>query len=87
MKNARSDSLFAKISSEGYCCFHGYLRLCRARGEPVPSMADWIGMHRYTIYYHYRALAAGKRPCQKISSCMLPEIIAIEGIPHAPAKP
>lgn len=72
------ERLFSKISSEGYCCFHGYLRLCKARGESAPSMAKWLGMHRYTLYYHYRALKQGKRPCQKISWCLLPVIEVIE---------
>lgn len=77
----RGPTLFAKIASEGYCCLHGYLRLCRARGETVPNMAEFIGMHRYTLYYHYRRLAAGKIPCQKISFCMLPVITVIEAEP------
>ena len=78
MKNARMDNLQAKIFSEGYCCLHGYLRLCSARGEKVPNMAEWIGMHRYTLYYHYRALAQGKRPCQKLTTCLLPVVVTLE---------
>lgn len=81
LSNLIEPRLFAKISFEGYCCMHGYLRLCRARGESVPGMAAFIGMHRYTIYYHYRRLAAGKTKCQKISFCMLPVIEVIEAEP------
>ncbi len=71
-------TVFSKIASEGYCCMAGYLRLCRARGEAVPSMADWIGMHRYTLYNHYRKLAAGKYPCQKKAECLEPVILDLE---------
>jgi hypothetical protein len=74
----RQDKLAAKVSSEGYCCLHGYLRLCRARGENPRNMAEFMGLHRYTLYYHLRALKKGERPCQKYSSCMLPIIEEIE---------
>lgn len=81
MKNPRMDNLQAKILSEDYCCLHGYLRLCKARGEKVPNMAEWIGMHRYTLYYHYRALAQGKRPCLKLQNCLLPVVATLEPAP------
>lgn len=77
MKDPRKDNLAAKVASEGYCCINGYLRLCKARNEKVPDMAKWIGLHRYTIYYHYRELAANRRPCMKQGDCMSPLISEI----------
>ena len=74
MKNARTDKLEARVASEGYCCISGYLRLCRARGEKVRAMSQWIDLHRYTLYYHFRELAKGNRPCMKRKDCMEPII-------------
>lgn len=81
MSRLPNDTTFAKISTEGYCCMHGYLRLCKARGENVPDMAKWLGMHRFTLYYHYRRLKNNQHPCQKLSTCLMPIIEVIENDP------
>ena len=75
---ARNEWLVARIHAEGYCCLNGYLRLCRARDEPVPAMAENIGVSPDALWYHYRKLAEGKRPCQKQSECMSTIIQEIE---------
>lgn len=72
------NNLYAKILSEGYCCLHGYLRLCAARGEKRRDMAKFIGVHKRTIYLHYEAMKKGNRPCTKQGDCMLPIISQIE---------
>jgi hypothetical protein len=80
---SRKNWLSAKVSSEGYCCLNGYLRLCRLRGETVEGMAKNIGMSADTIWYHYRKLdtelAVPNAPvCMKQMDCMKPVIDIIE---------
>jgi len=81
MTSYRTVWLAAKVASEGYCCVHGYLRLCRARGESPKDMAENIGNSPHTIWYNYRKLAAGTLHCQNQSDCMLPIIKEIEKNP------
>ena len=72
--SSRKAWLIAKVASEGYCCIHGYLRLCKARDETPKAMAENIGMSPDTIWYHYRNPPA----CQKQMTCMAPIIQIIE---------
>ena len=78
--------LFSKILSEGYCCLHGYLRLCEARGENKREMAKFIGVHKRTIYLHFQAMREGDRPCAKQSDCMLSLIQEIEASSALPGE-
>ena len=71
-------SVKIKVFGEGYCCLHGYLRLCQARGETRKGMAKNIKMSHWAISYNLRALAQGKRPCQVHSDCMIPIIQEVE---------
>ena len=70
----RSHWLTARIYSEGYCCLHGYLALCKARGETPSSMAKNIEVPIRTIHHHYRCEKAGNRPCAGKSDCLKPVI-------------
>lgn len=70
----RMERLDAKIANDEYCCMWGYLELCRARGERPRDMAKTVGLHRYTIYYHYRKLAAGDYSCPGRGACLRPVI-------------
>lgn len=78
--SSRKEWLIAKITSQEYCCLHGYLRLCRARGETVKDMAANIGMSQDTLWYHYRKLDGTANPpiCMRVSDCMNPVITEIE---------
>lgn len=71
--------LLNAVYSEGYCCLNGYLRLCKARGETVKGMAENIGFTKLAIWYHYRELNAGRRPCAGHCDCMDGLIKEIEG--------
>jgi len=76
--HARKKWLLDLIYSEGYCCLHGYLRLCKARNETVKDMAENIGLSKLALWYHYREYAQNRRPCTKKPDCMLPIILEIE---------
>jgi len=79
--------LLPKIAAEGYCCIHGYLRLCKARGESRKNMVKWIKISPWTLAHNYRMLAQGKRPCANYSDCMIPIIQELEASqPTAPAQ-
>jgi hypothetical protein len=71
-------TLLPKIALEGYCCVNGYLRLCRARGESLKSMAENISIPYQTLWYNYGQLEKGNRPCKQYSDCMGPIIEEIE---------
>lgn len=60
------------VESEGYCCMHGYLRLCKARGETPDTMAEHMGVSPSTVKYHYARLADEKRShrCSGGPGCM-----------------
>jgi len=77
-QHARKKWLLDLIYSEGYCCLHGYLRLCRARDEAVKDMAENIGLSKLALWYHYRELKQNRRPCMQKSDCLLPIIEEIE---------
>jgi len=81
MTSYRTVWLAAKVASEEYCCVHGYLRLCKARGETPKSMAENLGVSPHTIWYNYRKLFAGNLTCAHHSDCMLPTIEEIEKNP------
>lgn len=81
---ARSESLLAKIQSQGYCCLKGYLELCRARGQKATDMAPYIGISEHTLWYHYRRLDAGKMTCKRFSDCLKPVIDEISAQSKAP---
>lgn len=83
---ASNSTLFPKIISEGYCCLHGYLGLCKARGEKKPEMAAWIGVCKRTIFYNYELMEKGKRPCMKQHDCMLPLIQEIQASETPPGS-
>ena len=70
MKNPRNNKLEAKVASEGYCCVNGYLRLCKARGESTPAMADWLGLHRFRVYHYLREMKKGNCKCMNRSDCL-----------------
>lgn len=80
MTSSRKTWLIARVANEGYCCPHGYLRLCKARGEKVKDMAKNIGMSPDTIWYHYRKMdkEVGAPVCQRYSDCMNEVITRIE---------
>ncbi len=70
MEQPRKIYLIAKVTSEGYCCIPGYLRLCQVRGEKVPDMADNLNVSPDTIWYHIRK----KEACKRYAACMQDEI-------------
>jgi len=74
----RQQNLKALILSEGYCCIHGYLKLCLARGEHPVDMAANLGRHKSAIYSNLRELKCGNRPCQQRADCLLPIITEVE---------
>ncbi len=69
-KTSRAQGLLARIYSEGYCCLHGYLELCRRRGETPVSMGENIGLPAHTIRHHYRQSKKGKRVCENKPDCL-----------------
>ncbi len=69
------------VASEGYCCIHGYLRLCKARNEQQKEMADNAGLSLRTIKYAYQHLREGRHECQRYSDCLSPIIKDIENSP------
>jgi hypothetical protein len=71
-KTSRAQGLLAKIYSEGYCCMHAYLELCKIRGETPKSMGENIGSPTHTIRHHYRCAKKGERPCLGKTDCMKP---------------
>ena len=73
-----NNSLLPAILDEGYCCVHGYIRLCKARGETRKGMAEFIGVPIRTVASNIYEYGCGNRPCQEHSDCMLPEIAKIE---------
>ena len=76
---SRSNWLTAKVVSEGYCCLHGYLRLCKARDEKVRDMAKNINISPDALWYHYRNTRHNCGPvCQRFSDCMGSVIQIIE---------
>ena len=70
IKPAGKQWLLNAVYSEGYCCLHGYLELCKARGEKVKDMAPNIGFTKLALWYHYRELKNGRRPCAGHCDCM-----------------
>ena len=68
------ESLIARVYSEGYCCMHGYLTLCQARGETPKSMAANLNFSEKTLRYHFLRMKKGERPCQNKSDCLSPLI-------------
>lgn len=73
-----NELLKPKILREGYCCMHGYLELCKARGETVITMAVNLELHpkgqerktRELIWREYR-----KNPhCCGFKDCLQPVI-------------
>ena len=71
--------LYKKILDEGYCCIHGYLTLCKARGEKTKNMAKFIGVAQTTVEYNLQQQAKNKRPCQGAKDCLLPIVAEIKG--------
>lgn len=69
-KTSRAQGLVAKIYSEGYCCLHGYLELCKRRGESPTSMGANLGVLPHTIRHHYRQSKKGRRACQNKPDCL-----------------
>lgn len=62
------------IDSEGYCCLHGYLKLCRHRKETHKEMANNLGVARATISYNYTQMCDNRKShrCQGKEDCMKP---------------
>jgi hypothetical protein len=87
-----NNTLAPKVFSEGYCCMHGYLRLCKARGEKIKDMAEYISVSASTLDHNYRMFNKGERSCKNYSDCMKPIIEEIErekGVtfPEKPLEP
>ena len=77
----RKKWLIAKITSEGYCCIPGYLRLCKARGESAVDMAKNLEISPDTVWYHQRK----GESCKNYSDCMKDVIDEIEKNPPVKA--
>jgi len=71
-----------KILNEGYCCYHGYLGLCQARGENLHGMQQFLGVTN--LKYHLKQFRLGNRKCQNHPDCMLPIIEEIKKAPEGP---
>lgn len=78
MTDPRKHWLIARIASEEYCCPHGYLRLCKARGETAKGMAENIGLSKNTIFYWYRRYKENRVHCARVQSCLMGPILEIE---------
>jgi hypothetical protein len=68
------------IDLEGYCCMHGYLKLCKFRGQKPEDMAKHMGVASSTIRYHYTMLVLNKKNhrCLGSGSCMKEDFTASE---------
>lgn len=72
-----NNNLNRKVLSEGYCCLHGYVGLCRARGEKTKGMAENLAIPSRTIEHNCTQFKRGKLLCQRQSDCLLPIIATI----------
>lgn len=73
---SQHSSFYSKILDEQYCCMHGYIGLCKARGETAAGMAENLNVPKRTVEHHRTLFDRGRHICQERHDC-LKNVIAI----------